>query len=270
MADGDGLTIRDKIATRGIASLDDAELLAVVMGEDTSSPAAADSARSLLERYPTLSEISREETARLRMVAGLGLKRAERIAAATEFGHRLRSAEADSIRTVESSDDIRRIFTPILGNLRHEESWAVYLTASNRIIDRCRIGQGGVRETVMDQRLVVKRALELLATRITPASRRPPRCSTFNCSTISSSPATKSSVSSRRGCSNTSHTDTRSKHIQLRQPMVLKVGQRESFVRQDVQNPIKIPIFACQNIQARIYEIRCHPHRKRRHESRTL
>ena len=166
MADGDGLTIRDKIATRGIASLDDAELLAVVMGEDTSSPAAADSARSLLERYPTLSEISREETARLRMVAGLGLKRAERIAAATEFGHRLRSAEADSIRTVESSDDIRRIFTPILGNLRHEESWAVYLTASNRIIDRCRIGQGGVRETVMDQRLVVKRALELLATRI--------------------------------------------------------------------------------------------------------
>lgn len=166
MADGDGLTIRDKIATRGIASLDDAELLAVVMGEDTSSPAAADSARSLLERYPTLSEISREETARLRMVAGLGLKRAERIAAAIEFGHRLRSAEADSIRTVESSDDIRRIFTPILGNLRHEESWAVYLTASNRIIDRCRIGQGGVRETVMDQRLVVKRALELLATRI--------------------------------------------------------------------------------------------------------
>ena len=166
MADGDGLTIRDKIATRGIASLDDAELLAVVMGEDTSSPAAADSARSLLERYPTLSEISREETARLRMVAGLGLKRAERIAAATEFGQRLRSAEADSIRTVESSDDIRRIFTPILGNLRHEESWAVYLTASNRIIDRCRIGQGGVRETVMDQRLVVKRALELLATRI--------------------------------------------------------------------------------------------------------
>lgn len=166
MADGDGLTIRDKIATRGIASLDDAELLAVVMGEDTSSPAAADSARSLLERYSTLSEISREETARLRMVAGLGLKRAERLAAATEFGHRLRSAEADSIRTVESSDDIRRIFTPILGNLRHEESWAVYLTASNRIIDRCRIGQGGVRETVMDQRLVVKRALELLATRI--------------------------------------------------------------------------------------------------------
>ena len=166
MADGDGLTIRDKIATRGIASLDDAELLAVVMGEDTSSPAAADSARSLLERYPTLSEISREETARLRMVAGLGLKRAERIAAATEFGQRLRSAEADSIRTVESSDDIRRIFTPILGNLRHEESWAVYLTASNRIIDRCRIGQGGVRETVMDQRLVVKRALELLSTRI--------------------------------------------------------------------------------------------------------
>ena len=43
---------------------------------------------------------------------------------------------------------------------------AVYLTSSNSIIERQRISQGGVQGTVVDHRLVVKRALELLATQL--------------------------------------------------------------------------------------------------------
>ena len=42
----------------------------------------------------------------------------------------------------------------------------IFLTNSNRIIERTRISQGGVQATVVDQRLIVKRALELLSTRI--------------------------------------------------------------------------------------------------------
>lgn len=42
----------------------------------------------------------------------------------------------------------------------------VYLTASNRIIERQRVSQGGVTGTVVDHRLIVKRALELLATQL--------------------------------------------------------------------------------------------------------
>ena len=53
-----------------------------------------------------------------------------------------------------------------LETLAYEECWAVYLTSSNRIIERQRISQGGVQGTVVDHRLVVKRALELLATQL--------------------------------------------------------------------------------------------------------
>lgn len=45
-------------------------------------------------------------------------------------------------------------------------SAAIYLTSSNRIIEHCRVSQGGVQATVVDHRLIVKRALELLATQI--------------------------------------------------------------------------------------------------------
>mgnify|MGYP000811538619 CR=1 FL=1 len=63
-------------------------------------------------------------------------------------------------------DDVVRLFRPQLERLSHEECWVVYLTSSNRVIERYRISQGGVTGTVVDHRLIVKRALELLATQL--------------------------------------------------------------------------------------------------------
>ena len=48
------------------------------------------------------------------------------------------------------------LFRPQLETLAYEECWAVYLTSSNRIIERQRISQGGVQGTVVDHRLIVK------------------------------------------------------------------------------------------------------------------
>ncbi len=42
----------------------------------------------------------------------------------------------------------------------------LYLTSSNRLLERRRVSQGGVQATVVDHRLIVKRALELLSTQI--------------------------------------------------------------------------------------------------------
>lgn len=162
----DGLTLRERIAARGVESLSDSELLAVVMGEDTATAATTDAER-LLEAYGgQLSAVCSDEIARLRMTAGLGLRRAERIAAAAELGRRVSAQQSEQVQTVESSDDIRRMFAPRMEGLQHEECWAIYLTASNRVVDSRRVSQGGVSGTVVDHRLVVKRALELLVPQI--------------------------------------------------------------------------------------------------------
>ncbi len=164
---GDGLTLRERITARGIESLSDADLLAVVMGEESASVVSSTAAEQLLEAFGgSLTAISNEEIARLRMTAGLGLRRAERVAAAAELGRRVTAQQSEQVQTIESSDDIRRMFAPRMEGLQHEECWAIFLTASNRIIDSRRISQGGVSGTVVDHRLVVKRALELLAPQI--------------------------------------------------------------------------------------------------------
>ena len=152
--------IHDKMAARGVEALDDAELL-TLLTED------GQAARALLEAYDgSPARIAGEYEARLRMVGGLGLKRARMLLAAAEFGRRAaadRAAEADSVAT---GDDVVRLFRPQLQRLAHEECWVVYLTSSNRIIERQRVSQGGVTGTVVDHRLIVKRALELLATQL--------------------------------------------------------------------------------------------------------
>lgn len=162
----DGLTLRERIAARGVESLSDSELLAVVMGEDTAMAATTDAERLLEEYGGQLSAVCSDEIARLRMTAGLGLRRAERIAAAAELGRRVSAQQSKQVQTVESSDDIRRMFAPRMEGLQHEECWAIYLTASNRVVDSRRVSQGGVSGTVVDHRLVVKRALELLVPQI--------------------------------------------------------------------------------------------------------
>ena len=152
-------TITDKMAARGAESLSDAELLAVLTDDEQTAGALLAACGGALARIA-------EDAARLRMVGGLGLRRARLLLAAAEFGRRVaasRAAEADVIAT---SDDVVALFRPQLETLAYEECWAVYLTSSNRIIERQRISQGGVQGTVVDHRLIVKRALELLATQL--------------------------------------------------------------------------------------------------------
>ena len=59
-----------------------------------------------------------------------------------------------------------RIMEPLLASLQHEECWALYLASSGRVVERLRISQGGVQATVVDCKLIIKRAIELLATQI--------------------------------------------------------------------------------------------------------
>lgn len=152
--------IADKMAVRGIAALDDRELLALLLDDEQAADALWQASGESLER------LARTELPRLRMLGGLGLRRARLLLAAAEYGRRVAEAQSAAAEVIATSDDVVRLFRPRLERLDHEECWVVYLTSSNRIIERQRVSQGGVQGTVVDHRLIVKRALELLATQL--------------------------------------------------------------------------------------------------------
>ena len=152
--------IADKMAARGVAALDDRELLALLLDDEQAADALWQASGESLER------LARTELPRLRMLGGLGLRRARLLLAAAEYGRRVAEAQSAAAEVIATSDDVVRLFRSQLERLDHEECWVVYLTSSNRIIERQRVSQGGVQGTVVDHRLIVKRALELLATQL--------------------------------------------------------------------------------------------------------
>lgn len=159
--------IREKLATRGAASLTDAELVSLLISHVGDGVSSYDMAGRILDSAGGgLSALSGRDMLSMRMLAGMGLKRAAQISVALELGRRLGKEVSQQITVVNSNDDVLGIFRPLLGSLRHEELWALYLSSANRVMDRVKISQGGITSTIADHRLVVKRALELLSTSI--------------------------------------------------------------------------------------------------------
>lgn len=159
--------IADKLSLRGAAALSDEELVAAVIAESPSDDAAVVTARAVVaECGGRLSGVAACDLARLRMVAGLGKAKALRLKAAVEIGSRVAQSSAVAHDVIASDKDVVRIMEPIIGALQHEECWVLYLASSGRVLERMRISQGGVQSTVVDCRLIIKRALELLAVQI--------------------------------------------------------------------------------------------------------
>lgn len=88
------------------------------------------------------------------------------IAAALELGRRRKLAEIPAARQIKCSKDAAEIFQPVLGDLSHEEFWILYLNRSNKVIEKMKLSHGGISGTVTDVRLVMKRAVECLASGI--------------------------------------------------------------------------------------------------------
>jgi len=156
--------IREKLAVRGPESLSDAELVSIIVQDGGAGESALELAERVLSSAGgSLSRLGGMDLRQLRMVAGLGVKRAAWLAAALELGGRLKREEAVEAQVIAGNQDVVAMFRPLLAELAHEEFWVLYLTTANRVLDRVRVSQGGVSATIVDHKLIVKRAVELLA-----------------------------------------------------------------------------------------------------------
>ncbi len=169
--------LTDKILSRGAEALSDEELLSLLVAESLGDNQALELGRELVkESGGSLLGVAEQDIARLRMMSGLGKLRAMRIKAASEMGRRVAQASATAQSVIASDSDVVRLMEPQLGALQHEECWALYLASSGRVLERMRISQGGVQATVVDCKLIIKRALELLAVQIVLVHNHPSGC----------------------------------------------------------------------------------------------
>lgn len=168
--------IRQKLLRQGPSELTDAELLSIILRDGGKEQSAIELSRELLGHYNgNLTELGLEKPAKLRMFRSMGIGRAAVVAAAMELGKRRKVEESVNIQVITGKEDVVAIFKPQIAELPHEEFWALYLGASNRILDKVKISQGSSTATIVDNRLIVKRALDKFATSIIIVHNHPSR-----------------------------------------------------------------------------------------------
>ena len=161
---------REKVLLRGITSLSNAELLAILIGSGNNDESAIQLSQRILNTVNnnlyafgklSLSELTKR--CKWMVVEGIGVAKGVTILAALELGRRRREAEPAVRLQITCSRDVYDLFFPLLADLPHEEFWVAYLNRSNRVIDKVKLSQGGVSETVADIKILLKGALNLLA-----------------------------------------------------------------------------------------------------------
>ena len=158
---------REKMLAKGIQSLSDSELIALLIGSGTRKITAVELARQILNMAGNnLDILGKYSVTDLKKHKGIGQARAISIVAALELGRRRKQAAAPDREKITGSADVFTLMHPILSDLSHEEFWILILNRSNRVIDKRKISQGGITGTVTDIRIILKMAIENLATSI--------------------------------------------------------------------------------------------------------
>ena len=158
---------REKLIQKGTSSLSDAELLAILISSGTKDKSAVDLGRELLGIVNNnLNSLGKLSISDLKKIHGIGTARAVTIAAALELGRRRKLSEIPDVQQIKCSKDVADIFHPLLSDLSHEEFWILFLNRSNKVINRMKLSQGGISGTVTDVRMVMKKAIEYLASGI--------------------------------------------------------------------------------------------------------
>lgn len=158
---------REKLLNRGKQHLSDAELLAILLGSGSREETAVGLAQRILKGQDNnLNELGKCGLSELTKFKGVGEAKAISIIAAMELSRRRQLADIKERPQIRSSRDAYNLIAPILMDLQHEEFWILLLNRSNRVIGRECISTGGVSGTVVDAKIVFRKALEAVASSI--------------------------------------------------------------------------------------------------------
>jgi DNA repair protein RadC len=155
---------KEKILSKGLSALSDAEILSVILGRGTAEKNQLEIARLLLSKVENnLNDLAKLSFQELCSQEGVTKSKALQIVSALEIGRRRNMEEVIQKGKIGSSKDVFDLFHPLIGDLPHEEFWILLLNRAHRFIDKIRISQGGISGTIIDTRLILRNAIENLA-----------------------------------------------------------------------------------------------------------
>ena len=156
---------REKMMLHGIRSLSNAELIAILIGSGNVDETAVELSQRILNAAGNslnrLGKYGIDDF--VKPFKGIGEAKAITIMAALEIGRRRRDEELPRRPAITHSADVYSLMRGQMIDLPHEEFWVLLLNRANRVIDTLRVSQGGTSATVVDVKLIMRSALQQLA-----------------------------------------------------------------------------------------------------------
>ena len=155
---------REKLIQKGRSVLSDAELIAILIGSGNREMSAVELSKLVLsENENSLNCIAKKSVKDLTQFKGIGEAKAISIIAALELGRRRKSEEILKKVKISSSKDAYQQLYPLMADKMVEEFWVLLLNQNNRVLSKHLISTGGVSGTVADIRVILKKAINELA-----------------------------------------------------------------------------------------------------------
>jgi DNA repair protein RadC len=149
---------REKLAARGAGALNDAELIAILLGTGLQGANAVEVARQLIKEYGSLGTLSRCSVQELARIKGIGFAKATQLAAAFGLGHRL-ARENLARKKIDTPERVYELLGPEMRAL-HKESLRIILLDTRYSLIRVEdVSLGSVNESIAHPRDVFRPAL---------------------------------------------------------------------------------------------------------------
>ena len=156
---------REKLMAHGADTLTNAELLAILIGSGSTKETAVQLMSRVLHHCgDNLNTLGKLSVSDLMAYNGIGEAKAVTIVAACELGRRRQRERPEARPVMRSADDIYQYMHTHMQDLDVEEAWVLLLNQACKLIKAMRISHGGISETAVDVRVIMREALLCNAT----------------------------------------------------------------------------------------------------------
>ena len=156
---------REKMSELGAEALSNAELLAILIGSGSTDDSAVDLMKKVLaDCNNNLNTLGKKTIQELMHYKGIGEAKAITILAACELGKRRQAETPEERPDLGSATRIYRHMHHLMQDLDVEEFWVLLMNQHYRLIKKVCISHGGITETAVDIRIVIREAVFANAT----------------------------------------------------------------------------------------------------------
>lgn len=150
---------RERLLHLGSKALTTAELLALLIGHGTSGLSVTTIAHTLLERFPSLTDLAARDIAELRSIKGMGAAKAATLCAALELAQRLQAEPFAGRPVVSTPAILAGLMRPRLRHQRTESFHVVLLNTANQVIRDVAVSHGSLNACLIHPREVFRIAI---------------------------------------------------------------------------------------------------------------